>query len=78
VTTVGFGFLVRHNGVSKFRSPHVARGKNIMGDEVVGPDLDATIDRRDYGLSCRRRCRTAAMCWPGTSRSRRILELGPA
>ncbi len=29
----------------------VAYGENVMGGEVVGFDLDATIDRRDYGLS---------------------------
>jgi polyisoprenoid-binding protein YceI len=30
---------------------NVAHGENIRGGEVVGFDLDAIIDRRDYGLS---------------------------
>jgi polyisoprenoid-binding protein YceI len=30
---------------------NVAHGENLWGGEVVGFDLEATIDRRDYGLS---------------------------
>ena len=29
----------------------VARGENLMGAEVVGFDLEAKLDRREYGLS---------------------------
>ena len=29
----------------------VATGANMTGAEVVGLDLEATIDRRDYGLN---------------------------
>jgi polyisoprenoid-binding protein YceI len=32
---------------------NAAHGESINGGEVVGFDLDATIDRRDYGLSWR-------------------------
>lgn len=30
---------------------NIAHGESLRGGEVVGFDLDATIDRRDYGLS---------------------------
>jgi polyisoprenoid-binding protein YceI len=29
----------------------IATGQNLMGTEVVGFDLDATLDRREYGLN---------------------------
>ncbi len=29
----------------------VAYGENVMGAEVIGLDLEATVDRRDYGLN---------------------------